>query len=190
MPSPGAVAQAPPLTVTVDGGAPRLTVGPVLDDGALADAVRSGLPLRMRFRVELWRDRFFDELVDHADWSLILAYEPLDGRFLVARPDVEIVDEYSSYEAARAALEAEYAPGLRPGRRGRFYYLASLEIETLSLSDLEELGQWLRGELAPAVSGRRSVAGAVGTGLRRLLIRVLDLPARRYHARSGYFEFR
>lgn len=187
---PRAVAQTAPLAVAVSGGAPRVIVGQVLDDPALEDAVRSGLPLRMRFRVELWRDRFFDELTDHGAWSVILAFEPLDGRFLVARPDDETVDEYPSYAAARAALETAYAPPLRPGRAGRFYYLATLEIETLSLSDLEELGQWLRGELAPAVGGRRSVASAVGSGLRRLLIRVLDLPARRYHARSDHFVFR
>ncbi|HUE76862.1 MAG TPA: hypothetical protein VMM83_02895, partial [Longimicrobiales bacterium] len=61
---------------------------------------------------------------------------------------------------------------------------------TLSLSDLDELGRWLGGELEPAVRGAGSVSRAVGTGVKRLLIRVLDLPARRVVARSVRFEVR
>lgn len=183
-----ALAQAPPLAVTVGGGAARVTVGAVFDDPALEEALRSGIPLRLRFRTELWRDRFLDELVDHATWSLVLAFEPLEGRFLVGTPNADTFQQHDTYAGARTALERTYSPAIRPPGPGRYYYLASLEIESLSLSDLEELGQWLRGELGPAVQGQRSVAGAVGTGLRRLLIRVLDLPTRRYHARSSRFE--
>jgi hypothetical protein len=181
-------AQAPPIAITVDGDAPTLRVGDVLGDPAMEELLRSGLPLRMRFRTELWRDRFFDELVEHITWNVVLIFEPLEARFLVGRADADAPDSYASYAAARAAIETSYFPPMAPARSGRFYYLATLEIETLSLSDLEELGHWLRGELAPAVGGRRSVTGALGTGLRRLLIRVLDLPARRYNARSERFE--
>lgn len=180
--------QGAPLTVSVTGGEPRVVVGPVLDDEVLEEALRSGLPLRMRFRTELWRDRFFDSLIDDVTWSVVIAFEPLEGVFLVGPPDGEAARSYTSFARARAAVERAYRPRLRPHGPGRYYYLASLEIETLSLSDLEELGHWLRGELAPAVGARGSVAGAVGTGLRRLLIRVLDLPARRFDARSERFQ--
>lgn len=188
-PPPGAVAQAPPFAVSAAGGAPRVTVGDVLNDSALEEVLRSGIPLRLRFRTELWRDRLVDELVDHAAWSLVLVFEPLDGQFLVDRPGDAAPQQHSSYAEARAALERTYVPDLGPTRPGRYYYLAALDIESLSASDLEELGYWLRGELTPAVQGRRSVIGALGTGLRRLLVRVLDLPTRRYHARSEVFEF-
>jgi hypothetical protein len=183
-----AAGQTPPLAITVDGGAPTVWVGDVLADPAMEDLLRSGLPLRMRFRTELWRDRFFDELVEHVTWNVVVLFEPLEARFLVGIAEAQAPDRFPSYSAARAAVETSYFPPMRPSRSGRFYYLASLEIETLSLSDLEELGHWLRGELAPAVAGGRSVTGAVGTGLRRLLIRVLDLPVRRYHARSPRFQ--
>jgi hypothetical protein len=181
-----ALAQAP-LAVAVGGGAPTVAVGQVLHESALEEALRSGLPLRIRIRVELWRDRLFDELVEQVDWTQVLAFEPLDGQFLIGRAGDDVPDRFSSYTAARAALETVYHPELRARAPGRYYYLASLEIETLSLSDLEELGQWLRGEVAPAARGRRSPGAAIGTGLRRLLIRVLDLPARRYQARSELF---
>jgi hypothetical protein len=180
-------AQDPALAIALTGGAPTVTVGQVLDESGLEDALRSGLPLRLRVRVELWRDRLFDELVDQVGWTQVLIFEPMDGQFLIGRPGDSAADRYTSYAAARAVLETPYRPRLRATTPGRYYYLASLEIETLSLSDLEELGQWLRGEVAPAARGRRSAAAAVGTGLRRLLVRVLALPTRRYEARSEHF---
>jgi hypothetical protein len=184
-----AQAGAPPLAVGLAGGSATVTVGQVLHESALEDALRSGLPLRIRIQVELWRDRLFDELVEQTAWTQVLVFEPIDGHFLIGRAGDDVPDRYPSYAAARGAIETLYRPQLRPRAPGRYYYLAAIEIETLSLSDLEELGQWLRGEAAPATRGRRSVGAAVGTGLRRLLIRVLDLPARRYQARSDHFVF-
>ena len=180
-------AQAP-LAVRVEEGAPVVDVGDVLDDPALADAVRSGLPLRMRFRIELWRDTWFDDLVQQATWTSVLAYEPLEQRFLAVGPGADSIGRYTTYADARAVLEQAYTPPVQPVEEGAHYYLAYLEIETLSLSDLDELERWLRGELEPAVRGDRSVSGAIGTGLKRILVRVLGLPARRYEARSELFR--
>lgn len=179
--------QTTPLAVAVEEGAPAVAVGAVLADETLEEAVRSGLPLRMRFRVELWRDQLFDDLVQQSAWTAVLAFEPLERRFLVGTDSLATL---GSYQEARRALEAVYRPAMTPLRPGRHYYLAFLEIETLSLSDLDELEQWLRGELEPAVRGRGSITGALGTGLKRALIRVLDLPARRYQARSEPFRVR
>lgn len=177
-----------PLAVGEEERAPVVTVGDVLDDRALEDAVRSGLPLRMRFRVELWRDTWFDDLVGQTEWTSVLAFEPLEQRFLVVGPGADSVGRYPGYAAATAVLEQPYSPPIAPPMPGTYYYLAYLEIETLSLSDLDELERWLRGELEPAVRGGRSVTGAIGTGLKRLLVRVLGLPARRYEARSEPFN--
>jgi hypothetical protein len=46
----------------------------------------------------------------------------------------------------------------------------------------------LKGELQPAVSGDRSLPGAIGQGARRLFIRVLSLPERRLEGRSERFR--
>jgi hypothetical protein len=177
-----------PLALDVERGALRITVEGGLEDDALEEAVRSGLPLRLRFRVELWRDEWFDDLVGQADWSAVLAFEPLERSYLVAAPGAEALARYPTYADATEALERPYIPAIRPRREGRYYYIAVLEIETLSLSDLDELERWLRGELEPVVRGRGSVTDAVGTGLKRVLIRVLGLPARRYEARSRPFR--
>jgi len=183
-----ATPQASPLSVGVDAGAPLVAVGPALDDDALEEAVRSGLPLRMRFTIELWRDQFFDNLVHQSSWTAVLGYEPIGRRFLAGGVDADSLGRYPTYGRARAALEREYRPTVRPTRRGRYYYIVTLEVQTLSLSDLDELERWLRGELEPAVRGGGSVSRAVGTGVKRLLLRVLDVPARRYQARSERFR--
>lgn len=169
---------------------PRLLVHGVLDDEALENAVRSGLPLRMRFRLELWRDGFIDDLVEQVTWSAVVAFEPLEGRFLAAVLPADTPSVRSLWEGARAVVEGPYAPAMRPSAAGRFYYLGVIEVETLSLSDVDELERWLRGDLEPAVRGGRSLGGAIGTGLKRLFIRVLGLPARRYEVRSAAFVVR
>lgn len=184
-------AHAQSLSVAPDASAGQravLRVRDILADDELEEAVRSGLPLRMRFLVELWRDAFFDELVATEQWTTVLTYDALSKQYVVrARADAR-ARVFADFAAARAAIETAYAAALRPQRRGRYYYTGALDIETLSLSDLEELERWLKGELQPAVSGDRSIPGAIGQGARRLFIRVLSLPERRLEARSERFR--
>jgi hypothetical protein len=165
-----------------------LHVRDALDDEELENAVRSGLPLRLRFRVELWRDGFFDDLIATDQWAAIVTYDGLSEQYIV-RPRAQArARVFADFASARAAVETSYAVALRPQQRGRYYYTGSVDIETLSLSDLEELERWLKGELQPAVSGDRSIPGAIGQGARRLLIRVLSLPERRLEGRSERFR--
>lgn len=191
-PAAPATAQSPPaFSVAYEAAAgyrPVVRVGDVLAEPALEDAVRAGLPLRLRFKVELWRDAFFDELVGTESWTVVVYYEPLSTRFLIRSRSPARTVRVTSFSAVRSEINGGYPLSLRPGRSGRFYYTAQLDVETLSLSDLEELEKWLQGELRPAVSGEGSVGGAVGEGMRRLLIRVLALPERRFEARSAVFR--
>ena len=187
------VAAQEPLSV---GAAPGdqsavLSVGPILGEAALAEALHSGLPVRMRFRTELWRDELLDDLVDDAAFILVLRYEPIARRYEVYDSrSGGVAGYYSSYARMRGAIETGYPVPIRPRARGRYYYLASLEVETLALSDLDELQSWLRGELTPAVGGDGSILAAIGNGAKRVFIRVLGLPARRVEARSPPFRIR
>jgi hypothetical protein len=169
---------------------PVLAVGPILREPRLEEAARSGVPVRVRVRVELWRDRFIDQLVDTAGWSSIIVHEPIGQLFFVrGLPPGGGVGRFASFTAARRAIEQEQLLQMRPVRPGRYYYTTTLQIETLSVSDLDELERWLQGELQPAVSGQRSVPGALGQGAKRLMLRFLDLPQRRVDARSERFRF-
>lgn len=186
--------QAPLFAVHVDASAgfrPLIQIGRVLDGDDLAEAVRSGLPLRVRGRVELWRDgTLFDGLEGSQEWTGILLYDPLDSTFVVRESTRSAVRRFSKYEGATAELERAIPLPLRPHRPGRYYYTARLDVETLSVSDLQELQHWLEGELGPAVSGDASIPSAVEQGMKRLLIRVLGLPTERLEARSDKFRVR
>ena len=82
-----------------------------------------------------------------------------------------------------------HAVGLTPSRRGRrYYYSLVLDVETLSVSDLDQLERWLRGELQPAVRGKRSPLSALREGFGTLLSRVLGGETRHYESRSGTFR--
>jgi len=166
-----------------------LRIRDVLADGELLDAVRSGLPLRLRFRVELWKDRVVDELQGAEQWTTVLTFDPLSEQYVVRTRAFNTTSKsFAIYDEARAAIEGAYLISLRPGGKGRYYYTADLAVETLSLSDLDELERWLKGELGPAVSGDRSIPGALGQGARRLFMRVLSLPERRFEAKSDRFR--
>lgn len=166
-----------------------LRVIDTLADDELEDAVRSGLPLRVRFRMELWQDGTIDDLMGAEQWTTVLTYDALSKQYVVrSRPSTTGEKRFSDYRSARTAVEGVYLATLRPSRRGRFYFTAAVDIETLSLSDLEELERWLKGELQPAVSGDRSIPGALGQGARRLFMRVLALPERRFEGRSERFR--
>ncbi|MBI4538591.1 MAG: hypothetical protein HY704_03660 [Gemmatimonadetes bacterium] len=191
LPSGTAAQPPPPLTLDVAPATGSLSfrIGDLLADPGLTEAVLSGLPLRITVRTELWRDRFIDGLVDQTTWYALLLYEPLEARLRLRISSSSAAERtLGSLEAAAQALRDTVSVDLRPDRPGRYYYVATLQVETLALSDLEELRRWLRGELGPAVSGEREPESAVATGLQRLLVRMLGLPNRRFEARTTAFE--
>ena len=186
-----AVAQAP-LAVVADTTPDHraiVRVGAVLRGGEIEHAARSGLPVRVRVRVELWKDRVFDQLVDSTSWISYIVFEPIGEQFFVrSLPAASGVRRFSSFAEARKTVETDYLLSLRSRGPGRYYYTATLLVERLSLSDVEELERWLQGELQPAVSGERSFPNAIGQGAKRLMLRLLDIPTRRYEARSESFN--
>lgn len=180
---------AQPLAVSAgatSGWRPAVQLNGVLQDRALRSALASGLPLRFRFRVELWqKEGVFDRLAgaQEALWSMV--QNPLEGDYSLGNGRVE--HRLGTLEECEAVLQAAFASNLQPRGAGRFYYIATLDIETLSLSDLEELRRWLRGEARPAVEGRTSPGRAVERGLRRVFVRLIGLPTRRWEARTPSF---
>lgn len=201
LPAQGVPGQEPlaPLRLEVAGesGEVRVYVGDILADPSLQEAVRSGLPLRVEVVTQLWSDGFFDGQVGQVRWRASVVHDPLDDVYLLVlgdggpaadRPTPER-RAFPTLDELRAAFPRILQPSLRPAEEGRFYYLARISVETLSLSDLQELQRWLRGELAPAISGDGDVENAVERGLRRTLIRLLGMPTRRFDTRTRSFTF-
>jgi hypothetical protein len=177
------------LEVSPATGEVALRLGDLFDDPGVVNALHSGLPVRVRVIAELWRDRLFDSEQARAEWRATVVYEPLERTYLVQTSspgDHERI--VPSLQEVGAILRRRVTVPLRPAERGRYYYIAHLEVETLSLSDLEELARWLRGDLAAAVAGEERMEGALGRGVNRLLVRVLGMPARRVRVRTETFD--
>ena len=168
----------------------EVELGDLLTDPELQEAMRSGLPLRIRILIQLWRDGFFDDQKGQHEWRGSVVFDPLTRRYRVQSggPGND-PSEVNTIEEARDALQETLTVPLRPLEVGRYYYLAEVEVETLSLSDLEELQRWLKGDLAQVAAGEGDVEGALSKGFKRVLVRVLDLPARRFRVRSPSFRW-
>lgn len=171
---------------------PRVRALAVLDDGRLRDLLRNGFPTRLHFRVELWSTGgLLNDLEGSAEWDVVIRLDALDNSYHVARimnDRVTLLGSYGDIAQAQAAVERPFSPRIAIRRRGRrYYYSGRVAIETLSLSDLDEVDRWLRGELGPAVRGDRNPGTALGRGLSRLLIRVIGGERRQLEARTATF---
>ncbi|MBA3443697.1 MAG: DUF4390 domain-containing protein [Gemmatimonadales bacterium] len=157
-------------------------------------ALRSGLPVRLHYRVEAWRSRdgWFDNFARQIEWDLVVRHEPLLDQYtlltLVGRRRQE--RRYATLDALGAALAFAYQVNVRPEEAGGYYYAASLQVSTLSDSDLDDLKRFLAGDLGEAAEGSEGIGDAVGRGATRFLLRLAGLPSLRLEARSPRFVVR
>jgi hypothetical protein len=154
--------------------------------------MRNGFPARLHYRVELWSvGGLFNDLERAVEWNVVVRHDPLDNTYRVARfagDRVAQLGRYPEFRDAQAAAERSFRAPITPRRRGRsYYYAVVLDVETLSLSDLDEVERWLKGELRPAVRGERNPGTAVTRGMRTLVVRLLGGESRRYELRSPTF---
>jgi hypothetical protein len=197
-------AQAPPsvrLTVRLAADsaasgsrAPVVRSEHLMGDGRWLAALRSGLPVRLHYKVEVWRSRgaWFDAFERQAEWDVVLRHEPLLDQYTVLTLVGGRVRErrYATVDALSAALAFAYQVSVRPAQTGRYYYAASLEISTLSDSDLDELQRFLEGDLGQVSEGKEGVGDVVGRGATRFLLRLAGLPSLRLEVRSVSFDVR
>lgn len=193
------VAQAPADSTP---RAPRLTIEPLRDssgalrgalvrsrhlmaDGVFAGAMQQGFPARFAFRVGLWRDgRFLDTEERSAAWENVILLDAVAGRYELIRSSGS-VERFATLAQLDDALAVPAAVELPPDQPGaRYYLVAALEMGTLSVSELEEIEGWLRGDLRRAVTERGDVGDALGRGARLVLVRLSGLPSRRMETRT------
>lgn len=182
---------APPRDrATIEG--PRIVTTGVLGAPKLQEFIRGGFPARLRYRIDLWsRTRGFDDLEANAEWVFIVEYNQLEKTYTVQRQAGDRLVPSGPYhtiaEVQRALATPFEAPVRAPATPKRMYYHVVLEIEKISLSDLDELQAWLRGELKPAARGNQNVGTAIGRGLQSLFLRMLGGEDPRYEAQSETF---
>ena len=187
--SPLAAQRRPQLEVTpptVPGLGCVVTATSLFADPEMRDLVRSGFPASLRFRVELWRvGGLFNDLEDRDEWMLVVQYDPSAQRYRVFRQQsnrIEDLGSFATLATAQTLLERPVRTSVVPDRQGtRYYYALSLDVEALSVSDMDQLNRWLRG-----VRGS-TAASAFGNGVRTLMLRMLGGEKRHFEARSGTF---
>lgn len=180
-----------PLRVTVNrlDGSALLFLGDPLASGRVQRALDSGLPVRLHVVTELWRDRLVDSEVGRDEWRATVVHDPLEDEYRIEMEGTVLErHRVESLGEARGLLSRRIPVELAPEASGRYYYRATLEVETLSLSDLEELERWLRGDLGAAAEGQERVEGALSRGFRRLFIRLVGAPVDRFEAESETFR--
>jgi hypothetical protein len=127
----------------------------------------------------------FNDLEGRQEWEFIIKYDPTAQRYLVVRRQggrIEDLGSFATLSTAQSVLERPLRVTLLPQRVGaRYYYNLALEIEALSVSDMDQLERWLRG-----VRGG-TAATALGSGVRTLMLRMLGGEKKNYERRSPTF---
>ncbi len=192
-----AVAQSSPeidIRVTAQSFPPLVAVRNVLEERQFDELLRNGFPARLHIRAEIWTvGRYFDDARGRVEWDVIVQYNVVEKSYEVARvvgDRVMSLGSYLRFADARAASELAYLPALPTPKRGqKGYVLVQAELQTLEVTDLDEVERWLRGEARPAVKGKRSPASALTRGVRTLASRILGGEVRQLEARSPTMKF-
>ena len=189
----------PGILITLPPPAKRATEVPavravrMLTDRSTRELLASGFPARLHYRLELWEARtLFDRLVAKVEWDVVVRYDPLAKHYTVTRGagNVTPLGTFAELKDAEDAVARPFAPDLLlPTARKKYYYFASLEVEMLSVGDLDEVERWLKGEAGPATKGEEDAGTALGRGAKTLFTRLLGGQVRRYSSRTTGFRF-
>ena len=164
----------------------------LLADPTTRELLRNGFPTKLRYRVELWREKgLFNDIEGSTEWEVLVQYDPTAQVYRAVRHTGKQLEDFGGFATLTSAeepLNRPYRVGLRPkAQGGRYYYNVFLDITTLDVSDLDELQRWLRGEFQPAVRGKTSPASALKNGIGTLITRLLGGDRRHYEQRSETF---
>jgi hypothetical protein len=182
-----------PDTAESGARAPVVRSENLFGDGRWLSTLRSGLPVRLHYRIEVWRSRdgWLDQLTRQVYWDVVLRHEPLLDQYTMLTIFGSRVQErrYATLDALTAALAFAYQINVSPSQEGSYYYTATLEVSTFSDSDLDELERFLEGDLGSA--GDDGAPGsALERGVTRFLLRLAGLPTLRLEARTRRFAVR
>jgi hypothetical protein len=154
--------------------------------------LQAGFPVRLHYQIEVWRSRagWFDAFERQAEWDLVVQHEPLLDQYSVITVTGKNRTEklFATLETAAAALELPYRIRILPAGKGEYYYVASLQVSTLSDSDLDEVERFLEGDLRPAAEGTERLGNAVGRGAKRIVLKLAGVPSLRLEAQSEKFQ--
>jgi hypothetical protein len=159
-----------------------VSVRDLLGEPRFLQALESGFPLYMEYRLALRRTRSLrDRTVgEPVVWEYVVLFDPVRERFTVETPDG--TERLPDREALRARLAQVYRVPLEPERAGEYYCAGEVTARTLSDDDVDETFAWLKGQ-----SGGPGLLDRIA---RRVLVEVAPLPRIKLSGRSATFRWR
>ena len=98
--------------------APVIRSDNLLGDGRWLSTLRSGLPVRLHYRIEVWRSRngWLDQLTRQVYWDVVVRHEPLLDQYTMLTIFGSRVQErrYATLDALTAALAFAYQINVSP----------------------------------------------------------------------------
>ena len=163
----------------------------LLGDSKTRELLHNVFPARIHYRLELWQKGglFGDDRRGLTEWDVLVAFDPAVEMFNAVRRGDEgrLLENYGGFPtliATEAAFGRPLRVDLHPDGAGRFYYNLVLDVQTLTVSDLDALQQWLRGPEAPSKNPLKAIRSGIGT----LVSRLLGGDKRHYERRSDIFS--
>jgi hypothetical protein len=164
----------------------------MLTDRTTRELLFSGFPARLHYRLELWEAHsFFDKLLSTVEWDVVVRYDPLARHYTVTRiaGQVTPLGTFAELKDAEDAVARPFTPEMRPPTgHAKYYYFAQLQVEMLSVGDIDEVQRWLRGDADSALKGHENAGTALSRGAGTLFTRLLGGQKRTYTSRSVVFR--
>jgi hypothetical protein len=160
-------------------------------DPRWAQALKQSFPIRLTFRMEIWRSRdgWIDEFQRATEWSTVVQYEPLQDQYKVTELFLSgpVETRYATLDELSRWIGSTREVDALPVGAGSFYYDVKLRISALSDEDMEEIEQFLAGGPATPSRPERS---SIGRSFRRFLLRLAGLPGEELTVRTERFRVR
>ncbi len=182
----------PTLRVAVIPGVPETTVTvqllSLLTDDRFTNSLASGFPLRVGYRIELWRKRaaWFDDLENSREFDVVVIRDPVTELYVMEFSFLDDVNYLRDDAALAVALADTYNISIPIRRAGSYYALVNVEVNTLDQSDIDEVMDWLRGDENDPQGGGEG--NFVTRSARNLLLKFAGFPRRSLNGRSEEFR--
>lgn len=183
------------LTLTANptpGGAPTPTIATrnLVRDPQWVGVLNEPIPVRIRYRLELWRSRALNDALERPfEWEALVRMEPLYEQFsltIINRGQVTDERRRPTLEEIGAFLDRGIQVLLRPRQPGVYYYTLNVTVTALSDRELEDYERLIQGDPATP-GGARSTVPGLGRSARRWLLRFSGLPSTELVERTGTF---
>jgi hypothetical protein len=167
----------------------QVQVRDLLADRRWADALDQAFPIRLSYRLEIWRSRegWIDEFQRATEWSAVIQREPLQDQYRVTQIFLSgpIESRFNTRDELARWMGVPNEIDALPQGTGTFYYNVKVKLSALSAEDMDELERFLAGQPATRSNPGR---GSIGQRVREFLLRVAGMPSDELEVKSSSFR--